>query len=176
MSDVGPGAQLIRLLEGLRLRAPVVVELGVYCGDTGVAVCTAFPEGRYTGVDKWQTCPTMFDDQESMDRARQEALRKLGAERLICCDTIEAAARFADGSVDVVFVDATHTVDAVSEELRVWWPKVRAIMSGHDYYASWPAVAEAVGAFARENGLVVSIDSDTDVWWISRGTEAMPST
>lgn len=50
-------------------------------------------------------------------------------------DSAEAAARFRDGSVDFVYVDAGHTFEAVSRDLAAWWPKLRrgAIMAGDDW-------------------------------------------
>jgi predicted O-methyltransferase YrrM len=49
--------------------------------------------------------------------------------------SVAAAEDFADDSLDFVFIDATHTYDAVSRDLSAWWPKVKAggLLAGHDY-------------------------------------------
>lgn len=46
----------------------------------------------------------------------------------------DAAADFADASVDLVFVDGLHTAPQVTRDVQNYWPKLRAggIMCGHD--------------------------------------------
>ncbi|CAJ1954911.1 unnamed protein product [Cylindrotheca closterium] len=43
--------------------------------------------------------------------------------------------QYPDGYFDFVYLDASHTYDAVRAELPLWWKKVRSggIISGHDY-------------------------------------------
>jgi hypothetical protein len=71
----------------------------------------------------------------------------------------EAAARFADGSVDFVWLDAGHDHASVAADIAAWLPKVKpgGVMGGDD----WPmegvarAVREALGAgitLRGENG------------------------
>lgn len=46
------------------------------------------------------------------------------------------AAKFFDAhSIDFCFIDGDHSYEAVSEDLRLWYPKVRpgCIIAGHDY-------------------------------------------
>lgn len=71
----------------------------------------------------------------------------------------DAAAKFADGSVDVVFVDADHAYESVAKDIAAWWPKVKpgGIMAGHDFSEEFPgvvgAVIEAFEAFSVERGI-----------------------
>lgn len=46
-----------------------------------------------------------------------------------------AAAYFRDDSLDWVYIDGRHDHDAISSDLRAWWPKVKSggLFSGHDY-------------------------------------------
>jgi hypothetical protein len=71
----------------------------------------------------------------------------------------EAAATFADGSVDFLWLDAGHDHDSVASDIAAWLPKVKAggVLGGDD----WPmdgvarAVREALGAgvmLRGENG------------------------
>jgi hypothetical protein len=48
----------------------------------------------------------------------------------------EAAPLFPDGSLDFVYIDGNHSFEAVTQDLELWWPKVKAggLFSGHDYY------------------------------------------
>ncbi len=55
--------------------------------------------------------------------------------RPVRCDSVAAADRFADGSVDFVFIDADHSCEAVYADIAAWWPKVKpgGVIAGHDY-------------------------------------------
>lgn len=68
-------------------------------------------------------------------------------------DSTEAANRYADGSLDFVFIDADHEESAVMRDLLAWWPKVKAggILAGHDYHEIGPQ--NAANKFAADNGL-----------------------
>lgn len=54
---------------------------------------------------------------------------------LIKALSTDAARRFDDGYFDWVYLDALHTYDAVVQDLRAWWPKLRegGLLSGDDY-------------------------------------------
>merc|ERR1712039_201112 len=47
----------------------------------------------------------------------------------------DAARLFNDESVDFVYVDARHDYCGVLDDIKTWWPKVRAggIMAGNDW-------------------------------------------
>jgi hypothetical protein len=71
--------------------------------------------------------------------------------------SVEAATMFADHSVDVVFIDAEHTYEAVRADIAAWLPKVlteTGIIAGHDY--DRPEVKEAVLSYFEEDQVVVS--------------------
>jgi len=51
--------------------------------------------------------------------------------------------------IDLVFIDADHSYEAVKADIEAWWPLLKdgGIMSGHDYCkegVSWPGVHKAV--------------------------------
>jgi predicted O-methyltransferase YrrM len=74
--------------------------------------------------------------------------------------SLEVAKTFSDESLDFVFIDATHTYEAVKDDIKTWLPKVKkgGIIAGHDYYdydfpkeASCPGVRKAVDeCFSQE--------------------------
>lgn len=78
--------------------------------------------------------------------------------------SLEAASDFEDGSLDFVFIDASHHYEDVAEDIRAWLPKVRTggVLAGHDYYPGgeyYPGVRRAVdeslkGFEVRENCFV----------------------
>ena len=79
--------------------------------------------------------------------------------------SIEAAATFADESLDFVYIDANHRYIDCSCDLRAWWRKVRpdGILCGHDYF-TFGSVKKAVTDWAETNNhYVFSTDPD---WWV----------
>lgn len=83
-------------------------------------------------------------------RKNTEPVRRYVEE--IRADTVEAATRFPEQSVDFVYVDAGHTTEAVLTDMRTWWPKVKpgGVLAGDDWKFDDGAVANAVKAFAAE--------------------------
>jgi hypothetical protein len=55
--------------------------------------------------------------------------------------------QYPDGYFDFVYLDASHTYDAVRAELPLWWKNVRSggVISGHDYCIYGEAVNLAMG-------------------------------
>jgi predicted O-methyltransferase YrrM len=76
-------------------------------------------------------------------------------------DSVSAARVFADGSVDMIFIDACHDTDAVLRDIDAWADKLApgAIVAGDDY--GWPSVAEAVTQRFSD----VSVSPSGCVWW-----------
>ena len=60
--------------------------------------------------------------------------------------SIEASKDFEDNSLDIVFIDANHSYEAVKEDILHWMPKIKknGIMAGHDYHPTWSGVIQAV--------------------------------
>lgn len=64
----------------------------------------------------------------------------------------DAARHYADGSLDFVFIDASHRYEDVRADIAAWRSKVKpgAWLAGHDYCPFFPGVLQAVTeAFER---------------------------
>jgi hypothetical protein len=75
-------------------------------------------------------------------------------------ESIVAANKFLDKSLDMVFIDAIHLYENVKEDIKTWLPKVKSggIISGDDYTDYFPGVKQAVqeyfkNEFSVENGI-----------------------
>jgi hypothetical protein len=81
--------------------------------------------------------------------------------------TAEASRLVNDGSLDFVFVDASHKYGCVRSDIRLWWPKIRVggWLGGHDYSVEYPGVLNAVNE-RFENGVVVS---ESRIWGVVKG-------
>ncbi|CAE8609018.1 unnamed protein product, partial [Polarella glacialis] len=82
--------------------------------------------------------------------------------------SLSASDLVADGSMDLVFLDARHDYEAVSDDIQAWRPKVRpgGILSGHDFSWMFPTVAMAVykSTFdAPDRTIHLAPDG---VWWL----------
>lgn len=72
----------------------------------------------------------------------------------------KAADFFENGTVDFVFLDASHDYEAVKRDIEAWKPKLRkgGILAGHDYHNG--GVRPAIEATLDH----VSVLSGCDVW------------
>lgn len=82
----------------------------------------------------------------------------------------EAAQKYADNSLDFVFIDAAHDYESVKKDINAWYPKIKkeGILAGHDY--TWCIdVKNAVDDFftAPRNGtLAAQIKTTDEGCWI----------
>lgn len=60
-----------------------------------------------------------------------------------------AAGFFPFNSIDLVFLDASHDEESLTNDLKVWYPLVKpgGTIAGHDYVGGWPGVVAAVNNF-----------------------------
>ena len=110
-------------------------------GSTQVFIEELRPlEGRITCVDTWEGSPNVARHQElardfdlfaTFRRNVGHAGDALVALRM---ESAAAAATFADGTLDLVFLDGDHSYGATSRDIRAWRPKVapEGILCGHD--------------------------------------------
>lgn len=123
-----------------RLRPRTIVELGTYSGSSFAAFCQALEaagvEGRCHGIDLWEGDIHMgkFDDSLYEGIAAYVAQNHPATGVLVRKDFNAASADFADGSVDLLHIDGTHTYEAVSNDFHTWRPKLsaRSVVLFHD--------------------------------------------
>lgn len=139
-----------------------LVEVGTFVGQSlaylGQAVKRSGKPFRVVGVDHCTGSGIeLGTDHHAPQMARGTFAGNLHANLIACgvADAVDvliapstrAAAHFADGSVDFVFLDAAHDYESVCADIRAWLPKVRpgGWLCGHDYQdPPWPGVVRAV--------------------------------
>jgi len=119
------------------------VEVGVAEGNYSLTFLSLWP-GQYIMVDQWRHLDGYADvmngtDDEHEERYRQAiGVASMHATRckVYRMDSIHAASRLDDRSVDFVYIDADHSYEGCSRDILAWAPKVRSggILAGHDYY------------------------------------------
>ncbi|CAE7607985.1 unnamed protein product [Symbiodinium sp. CCMP2592] len=115
----------------------LMVELGVCMAATSEALLKRMPGLRMILVDR-----VIFPAAKQRTQAyanRTTWINDLGA---------VASSKVADGSADLVFIDAAHDYESVQEDLLHWASKVRpgGILAGHDYLTASPGLLSVLHA------------------------------
>jgi tetratricopeptide (TPR) repeat protein len=149
----------------------VGVEIGVKEGKFSERILRLW-EGRVLySVDPWREFgQTEYIDVSNVPQQQQDALYLQTIRRLIPFErrsaiwrltSKEAAEILPDDSIDLCYIDADHSYRGVSEDLRLWHPKVKrgGVLAGHDYVPDgnyWFGdfgVQHAVNEFVKESML-----------------------
>jgi len=145
------GERALALIE--QYRPVVCVELGTWRGASAIATARVVRRwgGRLTCIDTWAAGPvgppTMLTECEANLAAAAVANVDLVVSR-----SVEAAAQWAGGSIDYLYVDADHSEQSVTDDLAAWWPHVRVggLVAGDDYGDPvYPGVTTAWDKFER---------------------------
>lgn len=116
------------------------VEIGSYAGEsTSVFVNSGVFKKLYC-VDPWEMNydPSDWAGDAGITEAEAEFDRKFQNNQVVeklKMKSHDAVQRFADSSLDFIYIDACHQYDAVMQDLADWVPKVKpgGILAGHDY-------------------------------------------
>lgn len=133
----------LELLHALAASMPagaVVVEVGSFRGRSTLAIAAGLDQvdrPTLVAVDTFAGDPG-WDEIAPVGEARRLFdlnTAGIGFLQVIQDESMRAAARIADSSVDWVFIDALHDYGSVRDDIRAWAPKVKpgGLISGHDY-------------------------------------------
>lgn len=146
------------------------VEVGTHRGDFARDFRYVWKGRVLHCIDPW-ACPPGYEEQAKTldgggaDREKDFARFKQKLKLAIDCGSVSvlrecspaAAEKFADSSLDFVFLDGDHSLLGVSMDLSAWWLKLRkgGILAGHDWLCpgevqgGWGQfVQEAVASFS----------------------------
>ena len=174
---------LIELLGNFQA-SRIVVEVGTYRGLMAETLLEAFPDLLLTMVDPWTVHDhdsEYYRSGDPMARMTADEWEAIHDEAVLRTDRFkdrrsirrmtssEASKTFADLDVDLVFIDAEHTHQAVTQDIGLWWPKVRSggILAGHDYHRSCPGVIQAVNEWTPRVGLQLNRGGGR-TWWVRK--------
>ena len=169
-ASLAPGAghvasqALVRLLQASEASISTAlrgVEVGTRAGLFAEALLQAEPRLQLMVVDPFEHVSETYKSQDGEEQENdffsnataEAAWRRLAALRprvhFFTTDSVTASQWIQDGSLDLVFIDADHSYDAVKADLAAWVPKLRkgGVLSGHDYNSAFPGVVDAVQDF-----------------------------
>ena len=133
----------------------VGAEVGVRAGNVTGRLLKWFPELHMYAVDRWKPQPdsdgeTYTQANWDFDKIKRQFYGMVRPFTDRCTvmemDSLEAAGRVPDASLDFVFIDAQHTYDCVKADILAWRPKLKpgGWLTGHDYQPKFPGVIKAV--------------------------------
>jgi hypothetical protein len=141
-------------LHWLKHRAEVmesIVEIGSWHGRSTSALLEGC-RGVVYAVDHWLGSP---DERESTHKRAHLAFDEFMANvgdapnlKVVRLASIQAALVLPD--VDMVFIDGDHSFEAVSRDIKLWRPKCKRVLAGHD--ADMDSVANALEGIRYKRG------------------------
>jgi hypothetical protein len=145
------------------------VEVGVFQGKgiIGGALEAMYckKDIKFYAVDTWdgsdeQEHKTFIEKVGGADNFYQQFIQNIeryGVDHLICPirkKSVDAAKDFADNSLDIVYLDASHDFHSVKNDINAWFPKVKqgGILAGHDiaFFDVKQAVLETLAEYHDE--------------------------
>lgn len=147
----------------------VFVEVGVWKGKSaafmGVEIINSKKKIEFYAVDHFKGLPEHQNDPLVKANALKEECYKnlepvMGVVRMLPLPSLEAAAMFADNSIDFVYIDGAHEYDDLKADIIAWGPKVKTggIIAGDDYgIGAHPDVRRVVDEIfpsAKKEGIV----------------------
>jgi len=155
----------------------IFVEVGVLRGDFSLTILAGNRPNKLYLIDSWQDQPgTVWQQKDSSAKADHDKNYQLTLSRFAGDKRVHvikefstvAAQRFADGTLDIVYIDADHTKAA--EDIAAWWVKLRrgGWLCGHDYaHTQWSNVKPAVDKFVADNNLTLFLTQEYPKDWQS---------
>lgn len=152
------------------------VEVGTEQGEYAEVLCKANPGLDLTCVDAWTA---YHGYREHVSQEKLDGFRDATVERLKPYDctilnafSVDAARGWTDGSLDFVYIDASHRYEQVVADIAAWEPKVRpgGIVAGHDFRhikgkaGAVFGVVEAVRGWTKAYGI--------NPWFVLRGDKS----
>jgi hypothetical protein len=113
------------------LRPEVIVELGVFYGDSYFGFCQTVAETNLPctcyGVDTWRgDTPASFYESSVYDAVSRHNDRYYRAFSYLMRTSFDDAIRqFSDASIGLLHMDGSHSYEAAQHDFELWLPKVR---------------------------------------------------
>jgi hypothetical protein len=174
--------EIVKQQRGLTAnRGLQIAEVGSWLGESAITMLQAADrQARVHCIDHWRgtntadgtaNIVTQLGGKDVVRDIFRKNVAQLGEDIVpLEMESEKAADTFSDGCLDIVFIDAEHTENAVAADIKAWWPKVRygGILCGHDYFQDSPGVVKAVDA-AFDKPMTFP---GTSIWYVRKEGES----
>lgn len=153
------------------------VELGVAFGGHSEAILKNTDVKKLYGVDPYRNLTDYQDplnlpqkDFDSMYRFVQKRMRPFGTRYKHIRRLSYEALPFVPCNLDFIYIDANHSYEGVTEDIRTWFSKISdgGIISGHDYgHPNFQGVKKAIDEYFNRFSLKINFDK-SGVWWVKK--------
>lgn len=153
------------------------VEIGVCFGEYSNYLLNYTKLKTLFSVDPWEQEYEHRHSNDEQDRFYKQAvilLQRYGdRSKIIRRSSAKAVTLFQDRIFDFVYIDANHAYDFVSQDMRLWWPKLKigGLFAGHDYSpeiqqrAGNGGVIRAVDEFVQLHSLKLNLTEERFATW-----------
>jgi len=126
-----------------RIQTGLFVEIGVWHGNYSETIRSWGLHSLLYLVDPWRQLEGYKDSINKTEPEEFDRLYKMVCDKFAADSTVKILRQTSDAAVDGfidecfdwVYIDANHDYAHTSQDIKMWFPKVRpgGIMSGHDY-------------------------------------------
>lgn len=158
-------------LNKLLPKNPIVAEIGVAEGLFSLEILQKWDPKLLYMVDIWESNGSFPGDagspQEWHNKNYKEAMERVKGYpvNVLRGPSVGMAQHVVkDGSLDLVYLDACHSFDCVTADLKAWLPKLKkgGVMAGHDFLNKDYQVFEAVEQFWKIGIHTIPENSNSD--------------
>lgn len=117
------------------------VELGVFRGEFSKKILSSWSGTLYM-IDVWRPLGDEYIDASNNIQNKDAYFYAMESTKgfedkgiMIRAESKIASEMFQDESLDFIYIDANHTYEFVTEDMSLWFPKLKknGVFSGHDY-------------------------------------------
>jgi hypothetical protein len=126
---------LIELMENIEGADLTLVEVGSYMGESMEIFAKSNKFKRIYCIDPWLDTDSTTEGVSTSETHFDKRKQKYDFVTKIKKTSFEASMDFEDSSIDIVYIDAEHTPEAVRKDIKNWLPKIKSngYITGHDW-------------------------------------------
>jgi hypothetical protein len=142
MLRVYPGQirDLTLLLEKIEGNELTLVEIGSFMGESMEIFARSGKFKKIYCVDPWKNGYDLTDGSSHIVESAESSFDVRHANynfvEKIKLESLVASEKFADESIDMIYIDGNHQPDMVKKDILSWYPKVKkgGYICGHDWF------------------------------------------
>lgn len=157
---------LLDLVKHHKLEDKNVIEIGCFIGVSTEVL--ALHCKKLTGIDLWGLDEEYMEVQDvdwvEIEKTARDRLSKYENVTLIRSRSEDYSKKVENGSIDMIYIDGSHTFDGLTNDLNVWYDKIKigGVIAGHDY--DQRDVARAVNTFKNEKPMTNFVQFNDTSW------------